>query len=1345
MTTRYLNDTPVAEAEAAPVNPVAGWLSRTFPRNWETVAYIVILVLAIFTRFYILGDRTMSHDESLHTKFSWDLYANGIFQHTPLMHGPILFHMTALNYFLFGDNDFTARIYTAVLGVGMVMFPLLFRPWLGRWGALLASIMFLISPLILYYNRYIREDTPSIFATLVMVYCTFMYLNGPIRQRRRPYWLYIFSAAMLWSLATKEVAFMYVAIFGMFLTGYWLVRMGQHYFRWQGRQFFNFLFIAALVGLTGSLGMYIVDSILGLEAVVASVTAGQPNADVTPFITWSLAIFGFMGVAVIGTLFWAFRGAAARIPWAEVLILLALSIAALGVSLFVEVRSHVPNAAVQTAVPAEPGVVDPMAVGVATQPGWFYLYAGLSFLAVGFILYVWRRGGMKAAWKRFPEFDVLVIMGTLIFPWVVPLVFKLMGASMMDLGSLARTIHSAVPLPVDLNSFYAQVFMSFVGLLPSFAVCITLGLVWNWRRWLISTIIFYLLFLFFFTTVFTNINGIGTGLIGSLGYWLEQQGERRGSQPQYYYLLIILPMYEFLPIIGSVLAMFTGLFMFWRFRRQGLELKARKQAETLLADGDDLSLSPQVERPESLREWVTGPNYLRYVPFLLFVSWWAVMNIIALTLAGEKMPWLGTHMTTPIILLAAWYFGRMIDRVSARQFWGGGWLHLLLLPVLFVAGAQIIAPFIFSSGVGGLEQAQLARLFQWFGGILIAGIVIYGIYWVVRRTDAATLRRMVAVAVFAGLSLLTFRSAWMSSFINYDQATEFLVYAHGGPSNKRVTEQLEEWSQKTNDGLAIRFAYDNQISWPGAWYFRDFTDGRFLGENPSPRDMEDRDVIIVGERNRAAVQVALEDRYFEFDYIRMWWPMQDYFGLTGARVLNALDFSSANPTAGQIRQGIWDIFWSRDYSTYGVATGKDFTINRWPVSDRMYVFVRKDLASQVWTLGTGQGTAVNPAVQQEVNLCSANWQPLQPSFSFGTPGTAVGQFNFPRQMAIAANGNLVIPEEFNFRLSINQPDGMNLGVIGQQGRLYEQNDPLFGRLNDASTGGFFNRPSAVAIGPSGNIYVADTWNFRIQVFTADGNFVRSWGSRAELGTGAPIEPRDGFWGPRSVALDADENVYVADTGNKRVRVYTRDGIWLRDIGSGGNGEGQLDEPSGLVISPDGLLWVADTWNRRISVFNLDGSPASRFARADGTLSNNFRVRAWLEDLGNRPYLAFDPVRQYLYITDPDGGRILVYNSGGTCVGSFGQLNRQAPGPGEFSSIGGVAVDAMGNLWVSDSAVNRVSMFPPFPVPVDGAAAPIAPVGVEVTPELFIEATLEVTPEVLSESTPEITPEATASG
>src|SRR5690349_16571821 len=109
--------------------------------------YIVMLLLAIFTRFYMLGERVMSHDESLHTRFSYNLFADGDYQHTPLMHGPVLFHAVAFSYYLFGDSDFSARLYPAILGVLMVLSPLLFRRWMGKWGAALATIMLLISPL----------------------------------------------------------------------------------------------------------------------------------------------------------------------------------------------------------------------------------------------------------------------------------------------------------------------------------------------------------------------------------------------------------------------------------------------------------------------------------------------------------------------------------------------------------------------------------------------------------------------------------------------------------------------------------------------------------------------------------------------------------------------------------------------------------------------------------------------------------------------------------------------------------------------------------------------------------------------------------------------------------------------------------------------------------------------------------------------------------------------------------------------------------------------------------------------------------------------------------------------
>ena len=213
-------------------NPLTRALAHAYTLNWEAITYVVILITAVFTRFFMLGERVMSHDESLHTRYSYNLATEGNFQHTPLMHGPVLFHMTALFYFLFGANDFTSRIYPALLGVLVVMMPLLFRRWLGKWGAILASPSCCSSrPSRIYYNRYIRHDTPNIFFSLVMIYSMFMYLSGPDNQRRRSHWLYIIAGTMLLNLGSKETAFIYIFIIGVYLALYWFVRLAQHYWR----------------------------------------------------------------------------------------------------------------------------------------------------------------------------------------------------------------------------------------------------------------------------------------------------------------------------------------------------------------------------------------------------------------------------------------------------------------------------------------------------------------------------------------------------------------------------------------------------------------------------------------------------------------------------------------------------------------------------------------------------------------------------------------------------------------------------------------------------------------------------------------------------------------------------------------------------------------------------------------------------------------------------------------------------------------------------------------------------------------------------------------------------------
>jgi predicted membrane-bound mannosyltransferase len=111
-----------------PIHPVLPKLTN------EVMIFAAIILLAIVTRFYDLGSRVMSHDESLHTYFSWLLYRGQGYEHSPMMHGPLQFHMLALTYFLFGVSDFTSRIPAALFSIAIVWMVWYWRiPWqVGR-------------------------------------------------------------------------------------------------------------------------------------------------------------------------------------------------------------------------------------------------------------------------------------------------------------------------------------------------------------------------------------------------------------------------------------------------------------------------------------------------------------------------------------------------------------------------------------------------------------------------------------------------------------------------------------------------------------------------------------------------------------------------------------------------------------------------------------------------------------------------------------------------------------------------------------------------------------------------------------------------------------------------------------------------------------------------------------------------------------------------------------------------------------------------------------------------------------------------------------------------------------
>jgi len=294
-----------------------------------------------------------------------------------------------------------------------------------------------------------------------------------------------------------------------------------------------------------------------------------------------------------------------------------------------------------------------------------------------------------------------------------------------------------------------------------------------------------------------------------------------------------------------------------------------------------------------------------------------------------------------------------------------------------------------------------------------------------------------------------------------------------------------------------------------------------------------------------------------------------------------------------------------------------------------------------------------------------------------------------------------VAEDQGFRISEFTTAGAYVRSFGQRGTA-------------ELAGPYFERPHSVEIAPNGSIVVVDTWNYRVRVFNQDLEQIAVWGQGVTIGNDAPTEPLDGFWGPRDVAIGPDNLVYIADTGNKRIRVYTLQGEWVRDIGGGGIADGKLNEPTGIAIHSDGRVFIADTWNRRIAVF-----------AADGTWLANYPVRAWYDEFGNRPYLALDESRDMLYVTDPDGGRILVYNTDGSCLGAFGRLNRDTPGDSEFTTVGGIDVDPEGNVYVVDQGTGRVLKFAPFPVPVvdtpDGEDPPGVPLPLEIPPETTSEA------------------------
>ena len=192
-------------AVAAPVNEFQ-W------RRWEVWAYIILVAAALSMRLWDLGGQALHHDESLHAVYSWYLYQGRGYVHDPMMHGPVQFTGTAAMFWLFGDSDFTSRLLPALFGTALVGLPVLLRDRLGRYGALITSVLLAVSPTMLYFSRFARNDIYMAVWALALVAVMWRYLDT--RKVRYLVWA---SVILALAVSTKETAYILAVILGSYL------------------------------------------------------------------------------------------------------------------------------------------------------------------------------------------------------------------------------------------------------------------------------------------------------------------------------------------------------------------------------------------------------------------------------------------------------------------------------------------------------------------------------------------------------------------------------------------------------------------------------------------------------------------------------------------------------------------------------------------------------------------------------------------------------------------------------------------------------------------------------------------------------------------------------------------------------------------------------------------------------------------------------------------------------------------------------------------------------------------------------------------------------------------------
>ena len=272
---------------------------------------------------------------------------------------------------------------------------------------------------------------------------------------------------------------------------------------------------------------------------------------------------------------------------------------------------------------------------------------------------------------------------------------------------------------------------------------------------------------------------------------------------------------------------------------------------------------------------------------------------------------------------------------------------------------------------------------------------------------------------------------------------------------------------------------------------------------------------------------------------------------------------------------------------------------------------------------------------------------------FGSSSSGDGELYNPYGIAIDSLGNVYVADSTNYRVQKFNSSGVYQSQFGSSG----------------SGNGQFSSPQAIAFDGSNNIYIVDRSNNRVQKFNSSGVY------QSQFGTGG--------WGngqfqyPIGITINTADEIFILERNNPRVQKFNSSGVYQSQFGAQGSGDGQLSYPQGIAMDNTGNIYISDGEDHRLQKFNSSGVYQSQF----GHDIDNDQLYS--------PYGITIDSNGDILIVDTDNHQVNRFNSSGVYQSQFGSYGS---GNGKFFDPSSAATDGVGNIYVTDSLNNRVQKF-----------------------------------------------------